>query len=180
MLIGAILIVGSILAASYCTNFILFLIFFCLFFPMGVGIIYWPPIMSSWEWFGPKKGLATGLIIGAFGFGSFFFGFITTAIVNPNNQQLYTDPESGDDVFPGDVALKVPGMLRTVSAIFAVLLGIGIMLVQRNPLYAMKEKEIVAQSVAGSRAMSYNSYSSANPILLTKISSRPEVIVTTR
>ena len=72
--------------ASIAQTFITFLFWYSFVFPIGVGIIYWPPIMSAWEWFGDdRKGIATGLIIGGFGFGVFIFSFVTTAIVNPHD-----------------------------------------------------------------------------------------------
>lgn len=108
---------------------------------MGVGIIYWPPVLCAWEWFGNKKGLATGLIIGAFGFGSFVFSFITSAIVNPNNLPLYKLDEN-TNVFPLLVAEKVPNMLKVVAILFFILMLTGIYLVERNPLFALKEKEL--------------------------------------
>lgn len=37
----------------------------------------------------------SGIIIGGFGFGTFIFGFISTSIVNPNNEKAET-------VLPGD------------------------------------------------------------------------------
>lgn len=46
---------------------------------------YWTPILCGYEWYPKRKGMVSGIIIGAFGFGAFIFGFLTTHIVNPNN-----------------------------------------------------------------------------------------------
>ena len=73
----------SILMASLAQSWWTFFFWYSIVFPIGIGILYWPPIMSAWEWFGDRKGLATGIVISGFGFGVFFFSFITTAIVNP-------------------------------------------------------------------------------------------------
>ena len=82
---------SAILAASLVDAWILFVVFYGGVFPIGVGLLYWTPIICAWEWFPERKGLISGLIIGAFGFGAFIFGFITTAIVNPENKSLVLD-----------------------------------------------------------------------------------------
>ena len=61
--------------------------FYCVGFPIGIGMTYWTPIMCGWEWFPNNKGLVSGLIVAGFGFGAFFFGFISTAIINPNDEK---------------------------------------------------------------------------------------------
>jgi OFA family oxalate/formate antiporter-like MFS transporter len=76
---------SAILIASFAETWTLFAVFYGGVFPMGIGLLYWTPIICAWEWFPDRKGLITGLIIGAFGFGAFIFGFITTWIVNPEN-----------------------------------------------------------------------------------------------
>jgi len=80
---GSILMIVSIIIASYMSSWWGFILFYSFLFPFGVGIVYWPPIICAWEWFPNRKGLISGLVIGAFGFGAFMFGFITTAICNP-------------------------------------------------------------------------------------------------
>ena len=84
----------------------MFIFFYCFFFPVGLGLSYWPPVICSWEYFPEKKGMITGLIIGAFGLGAFFFGFITNAIVNPDNLK----PPKGEVFYPIEVAERVPRM----------------------------------------------------------------------
>jgi len=51
----------------------------------------------------------TGLIVGAFGLGAFFFGFITTAIVNPDNERLDKDAPL-PHYYSEEVANRVPKM----------------------------------------------------------------------
>ena len=63
------------------------LFFYAFVYGMGTGISYFTTIMCSWEYFPNKKGTISGIIIGTFGFSSFFFGFIAMAIVNPNNEE---------------------------------------------------------------------------------------------
>ena len=54
-------------------------------YPMGIGTIYWVPVICAWEWFPERKGLICGLIIGACGLGPFIYGFLSTGMVNPDN-----------------------------------------------------------------------------------------------
>ena len=71
-------------------------------FPIGVGLVYWPPIMCGWEWFPNNKGLISGLIVAGFGFGAFIFGFVSTELVNPNNlkaDRKFTHNGTTDKIF---------------------------------------------------------------------------------
>jgi hypothetical protein len=79
-------------------------------FPLGIGILYYIPLNSGWEFSPNNRGLVSGLIIARFGFGAFIFGFITTAIVNPDNVKVI-DPKSKDPnagYYPKEVADRVP------------------------------------------------------------------------
>ena len=67
---------------------------------MGIGLLYWTPIICGWEWFPERKGLISGLIIGAFGFGALIFGFITTRIVNPENAGVFEDKSNNEQYIP--------------------------------------------------------------------------------
>ena len=82
---------------------------YCICFPLGIGTVYWTPIMCGWEWFPENKAIVSGLILSGFGFGSFIFGFITTDIVNPNDLRPdYVDEGVKDKLFPLEVAELVP------------------------------------------------------------------------
>jgi len=100
---------------------------------MGIGIIYWVPVICAWEWFPERKGMISGLIIGAYGFGPFIYSFASTAIVNPNNiSPQYIDNEL---LVPKEVANRIPGMWRMLLISWAVLCFLGISLVNRNPIF---------------------------------------------
>lgn len=105
---------------------------------MGIGLVYWTPIICAWEWFPNRKGLISGLVIGAFGFGAFLFGFLSTAIVNPDNKPPGHVEGTPDKLFPKDVAEKVPEMFRTCLMAWSLLAFISIALVTRNPEFANK------------------------------------------
>ena len=53
---------------------------------IGAGFCYFAPLMTGWEWWEGREGIVTGVILGAFGFSSFLFSFIASAIINPNNE----------------------------------------------------------------------------------------------
>ena len=83
------------------------------FFPMGIGLCYWTPIICGWEWFPENKGLVTGIIVGGFGLGAFIFGLITSAVANPDNlERVEID---GEDYFPKEVADNVPKMYNALQ-----------------------------------------------------------------
>ena len=78
--------------------------------------------------------MVTGLIFGAFGFGSFIFSFIATGIINPDNVLPLT-PSSGsnDEFFPKDVADRFPRTLRICLIFWTILSIIAILTIKRNP-----------------------------------------------
>jgi len=99
---------------------------------IGCGTCYMVPLICAWEYFPEKKGLMTGIIIGAYGFGSFFFSLLSTKLVNPNKENPTI--EDGDiSFFAPDVANRVPFMIRTLSYIWIVLVFIAVLLITRKP-----------------------------------------------
>ena len=126
--------------SSLCTNWYLFLFFYAVVQPFGGGLTGWPPILCAWEWFPDRKGLISGLIIGAFGFGAFFFSFLSTAIANPNNVSAAVIEGSGnpDKFFPPEVANRVPYMLRICLSCWALLCLVAIVGVTRKPEFRSK------------------------------------------
>lgn len=78
--------------------------------------------------------MVSGIIIGAFGFGAFIFGFLTTKIVNPNNEK----PDGLDDenkYYNKNVSGNVPYMFSICVIIWTILMLIGSVLVSRSPEY---------------------------------------------
>ena len=71
---------------------------------------YFTPLACGWEWMPERKGLVTGVILGAFGFGAFIFNFVAQAIVNPENVQ----PEELSDgrlYYAPEIAERVPKLM---------------------------------------------------------------------
>ena len=50
-------------------------------------------LKCGWKWLPDQKGLANGIILGAFGFGSLVFSFLALAVINPENfkAEIYED-----------------------------------------------------------------------------------------
>ena len=74
------------------------------------GLSYLVPLQLSWEAFPLKSGLATGIVVGGFGFGGLIFSFLTAKLVNPENLNQTTDAE-GYIVFDESVMARVPYMI---------------------------------------------------------------------
>jgi OFA family oxalate/formate antiporter-like MFS transporter len=78
----------------------------------GVGFCYFPALVAGWQWHAEnKKGFVTGVVLGAFGFGSFIFGFLSTWIINPDNVKASIKTEDGRVFFDATIAARVPGFL---------------------------------------------------------------------
>ena len=92
--IGSLIMLTGMLTASFCEKWSTFVVFYGIMYPIGIGTVYYVPIVCAWEWFPDNKGLVSGIIVGGYGFGAFIFGFITTAIVNPDNEKPNDDPSS--------------------------------------------------------------------------------------
>lgn len=74
--LGSCLGVLAMIFASMSETFTLFLMAFCALYGLGIGLCYFPPLACGWEWLPDSKGLVTGVVLGAFGFGAFVFSFV--------------------------------------------------------------------------------------------------------
>ena len=150
MAAGSTVMLSAVLAASFVKSWWAFVVLYAIMWPMGVGMVYWPAIICSWEWFPDNKGQVSGLIVGAYGLGAFIFSFVTTAIVNPDNKSPVI-PMDGtgttDKLFPKEVADRVPVMLRVCLACWAALCFAAICLVSRNPEFETKEKAQATEEI---------------------------------
>ena len=134
------LALAGVFLSSYTTSLGPFLAYFTLMNGLGCGTCYMVPLVCAWEYFPEKKGLMTGIILGALGFGSLGSPLVSTALVNPTG----ADPtiEDGDlTFFDASVADRVPYMIRTLVFIWGGLVVIAVLLISR------KSKERVELSV---------------------------------
>ena len=82
---GALLGIIAFILGANTNTFMQFIICYGGLYGIGIGTCYFAPLACGWEWIPDRKGLVTGVILGAFGFGAFVFSFIAKAIVNPDN-----------------------------------------------------------------------------------------------
>lgn len=85
--LGGLMSLGGIFIASFMTNFWAFVFFYGAFSGLGCGINYFVPMVCAWDYFPERKGMITGILVGAYGLGSFIWAQISTRIVNPNNEE---------------------------------------------------------------------------------------------
>lgn len=110
---------------------------------MGIG--FWQPLLSGWEWFPENKGLVSGFIFAGFGFGPVLFYPISSHLVNPGNLKTRViDDGTGDTdkLFPRNVAMNCPYMLKFCLVLWSIFALIGVLGVKRNPSFVEKQKRI--------------------------------------
>jgi len=85
LITGSTLALGGMLASSFTTNILAFVLLYAILGGVGCGTNYLIPLVVSWEHFPERKGMITGIIIGSYGLGSFIFTRVSTHLVNPDN-----------------------------------------------------------------------------------------------
>lgn len=100
-------------------------------FGVGFGVAFAAPVSCAVRWDPSRKGLITGLVTSGLGCGSFVFGFVANAIVNPLSENV---DMSGtyEGFFPpnSDVARRVPLMYSVLALIYTCLVSAGFLLMQ--------------------------------------------------
>ncbi|CAI2368754.1 unnamed protein product [Moneuplotes crassus] len=125
--------VGGIFGSTFMTNFTYFAMLFSLF-GLSMGFCYLPPLLCAWEYFPERKGLITGIVLGAFGFGAFVFGFISFALANPNNHTPQIEVPGGKIFGPETAeAQGAMRMLRINCAIWFGLILTSVICVTKKP-----------------------------------------------
>ena len=112
---------------------------------IGSGMCYMVPLICGWEYFPKKRGLVTGICLGGYGFGSFIFSQVSSAIVNPGKDKPIDDPTYDINFYSESVALRVPKMIRQLVYMWIGLWLIGLVLVSRPPLIAEDEDAEIEQ-----------------------------------
>ena len=83
------------------------------------------------KWLPNHRGLANGLIVFGFGFGSLIFNFVQTFYINPNNVSPIPDPTgaASDYYFPAEVASRTPNVFLILGTCFFVMQLVGMLLI---------------------------------------------------
>lgn len=120
--LGSSIALTGILASTYVKSYWLFTILYGGLFGMGIGLSYMAPLICCWEHFPKRRGLVSGIIIGAFGFGSFAFNILSTYLINKDDKKpIIAVPNGGttDYFYHRSVANKAPVAMRILVAIWA-------------------------------------------------------------
>jgi len=79
----------------------------------GEVIALIPPMTIAMSWFPEKKALATGIVVGGFGGGSFIWNQVQTRLINPNNIGVV------DEYFVDEEMLnRVPSLMLILAAVY--------------------------------------------------------------
>jgi MFS transporter, OFA family, oxalate/formate antiporter len=81
---GGLLYGGGLLLASQANTLLELYLFYGVIAGAGVGFVYVCPISVGIKWFPTRKGMITGIAVGAFGSGSLVFKWIIQALLNHN------------------------------------------------------------------------------------------------
>lgn len=97
----------------------------------GNGVAYIVPLIVGWEFYPHNKGLATGVVLGSYGLGSFVFSQVSTRLVNPDGiDPTVKDPNYPDlNFYDSSVADRVPYMIRVLCYIWAAFGFVGTILI---------------------------------------------------
>jgi MFS transporter, OFA family, oxalate/formate antiporter len=126
----------AVLGASLTTQvetFGQFLFTFAFLSASGIGFCYFPPLQCGWEWEPDRKGLVTGIIIGAFGLGAFVFSILAVSICNPDNASPTIITAEGTKFYSEEIASRVPTFFFWMAVCWAILGLIAVSLIRRNP-----------------------------------------------
>ncbi|MCD8505767.1 MAG: OFA family MFS transporter [Alkalibacterium thalassium] len=80
--IGMICFSAGLIIASQARSLPVLYLGYSLLGGIGVGMVYVCPLSTGLKWYPRKKGMVTGIIIGAFGMGGFIFNFVLSALIS--------------------------------------------------------------------------------------------------
>ena len=134
-LLGSTLVVGAYLFGSLATTLAPFLLCYGALFGLGTGLVYTCPTTAAVQWLPHRKGLVNGVVVMGFGLGAFCFNFFITAWCNPEHlPEDVVGPDGGRYYSAASgVPGRVPGLLSTMAAAFAVVLALGSLLIRPPP-----------------------------------------------
>jgi len=79
--IGILLFSAGLIVASFARSLPLLYFGYSVLGGIGVGMVYVCPLSTSLKWYPKKKGMVTGIIVGAFGLGGFVFNFVLSYLI---------------------------------------------------------------------------------------------------
>jgi hypothetical protein len=143
-LIGGAVNLFTVFFCSFLTTKTMFIYLYGLGLGFGKGFMYAPPLAAAWSHLPGRKGTASGIIISGYGFGGFIFGNISHHLCNPDNIKVmpYTDALGHKmNLFPNEVAMNVPYMLRSLGTMWLCLFAFGLLVISKYEGQAYSEHE---------------------------------------
>ena len=122
MLLGGLVLITSVIVASYMTEPLLFYLIFAVGFGMGKGLAYPSSFKAGWILLPGRKGFVNGIVQSGIGFGAFLYGTIASFLVNPHNVKNHPVEVSENIVenyFPLEINARVPFMFQCLGIIWA-------------------------------------------------------------
>jgi MFS family permease len=143
--LGGLLVSLGTLSASWCTTVAGYVATYGFLLGAGVGLAYTPSFVCCYRWLPLRKGLASGIIVSAFGLGTLVFDTLSTSYVNPENLAP-TLMQEGELYYGRRTAERVPGLLVLLSACHLVLTSVGSCLL-RDPDVVSNQQRAVRASL---------------------------------
>jgi len=117
------LLSGVLLSCSFLSDYVSFMVVYCLFQGLACSGIVFPAMFPPWAHYPRHRGLVTGVIMVAYGGGCALQGLAFTYLVNPANASptLSVHSSNGDpeQLFTFDIAQNCPFAFRVFAAAFA-------------------------------------------------------------
>jgi MFS transporter, OFA family, oxalate/formate antiporter len=142
ILVGGTISFIGVYISAFATSLIQFIMSFSVLVGIGLGLAYIAPMDAAWKWYPQSKGLVTGIILSGFGTGGFFLNILGSHIANPDNLSLFRG------LFPDEVYLNFPVLLRTLSMVFLFITIICYFLIT-EPRTATKQEDKKVEETPG-------------------------------
>lgn len=113
---GGLTVAFGVFASSFARRLSTFMVFYGVFFGLGIGFAYTAPMTAGWTYFPNRKGLVNGLVLMGFGAGGFIFNLVGSKLVNP---------EGLSPPYPAYVSANFPMMLRRLGMLYAAIALVG-------------------------------------------------------
>ena len=133
----SVLIFVFVFLSSYTQSFTYFVLLYAIGFGLSSGMIYLIPLYNAYKYFPKRRGLVSGIIMGAYGLGTLISNNIFLLVLNPNNVATMK-LDDGNHYFPLEICNLLPTGIRILAIYFSVLLTIGTIL-----LFEYEDEELL-------------------------------------
>ena len=127
LICGGVLSLGMVYLCSHIKSPTAFIYCYGCAFGIGKALMYSASLQAGWSHLQERIGMVSGFIICGFGFGGFIFGIVMNRLCNPDNisVQKFIIDGTEEQLFPKEVAERVPEMLRKLDLIWTCLFLFG-------------------------------------------------------